>query len=289
MIQTTPPKVAAVHDLSGFGRCSLSVIIPVLSSMGVQVCPVPTAVLSTHTGGFENYSFVDLTDHLTQYLNHWCELDIDFDCFYSGFFGSVKQMDIMADYIQRLKKKGTLIVIDPVFADEGELYSTFTNDIISNMKNYISFADIITPNMTEACFLLDEEFKPCYSASELRSMLKRLTDMGPGIAVITSVSLDDGNCGVVAYDKMNDRYWNVWCEYMPAEYPGTGDIFCSVMIGALLSGDSLPMALDRAVGFVSLAIKTTFGYTGPLRDGVFIEKILHTLSESPSSFNYSVF
>ncbi len=282
------PRIAAIHDMSGFGRCSLSVIIPTLSSMGMQVCPLPTAVLSTHTGGFEGYTFVDLTDTMKAYYEHWKSLGITFDCIYTGFLGSSKQIDIILDFIKDFAKEDTMVVVDPVFADGGKLYDTFTPDFINHMKRLVSKAQTITPNITEASFLLAQEKKEVYSVDEVKKMLLSLCKLGPQTAVITSMVMPDAANCVVAYDKIDGRFWRVGCDYIPAEYPGTGDIFTSVLAGALLEGDSLPVAIDRAVQFISIAIRTTFGYNPPIREGVVLERVLHTLSKTPENINYEI-
>lgn len=282
------PRIAAIHDMSGFGRCSLSVIIPILSSMGMQVCPLPTAVLSTHTGGFEGYTFVDLTDTMKSYYEHWKSLKIDFDCIYSGFLGSSKQIDIIMSFIKDFAHKNTLVVVDPVFADNGKLYDTFEPDFILHMKRLVSKAHIITPNITEAAFLLGQEQKPSYSRDDVKKMLTSLSEIGPHTSIITSVPMDDYEKCVVAYSKQDGRFWRVACDYVPAEYPGTGDIFTSVLTGALLEGDSLPIAIDRAVQFVSMAIRTTFGYNTAVREGVILERVLNTLSKPFEQINYEL-
>lgn len=282
------PIVAAAHDLSGFGRASLTVIIPTLSSMSVQVCPIVTSLLSAH-GFFEGHTFLDLTDEIDAYINHWKSLDIRFDCFYSGFLGSARQVNIMKRFIRDFNMKEQLIVIDPVFADRGKLYASFDNEMVYSMREYISYAHIITPNMTECAYLLDEPYRETLSEAELKRRLRALTDMGPNTAIITSAFLEDGRKGVIAYDKIQDRYWCVWTQYLPADYSGTGDIFTSVLIGSLLQGNCLPMAIDRAAQFVSLAIRTTFGYDVSSKNGVLLERVLHTLTADPLSYTYEIF
>ncbi|MDD3031953.1 MAG: pyridoxamine kinase, partial [Atribacterota bacterium] len=142
-------RVAAIHDLSGFGRVSLAVVIPILSTMGIQVCPLPTAVLSTHTGSFKNYKFIDLTTHMTEYIAHWKEINIDFDCIYSGFLGSPQQIDIISHFIDDFAREDTLVVVDPVMGDGGKLYSSMNQNMVREMRKYIQKADLITPNYTE--------------------------------------------------------------------------------------------------------------------------------------------
>ena len=274
-------KVAAIHDLSGFGRASLTAIIPTLSTMGVQVCPVPTAILSNHTGGFEKYSYVDLTDSMTEYIQMWKDLSLEFDCVYSGFLGSTKQIEIVSDFIDYFGNDENLIVVDPVMGDNGALYSSFTHEIIKEMKKLVAKADMITPNFTEAAFLIGLDKCPeKITDEEAKEWMKSLADMGPKIVVITSTpdSKNDKNTNVLAYDKENGTFWKVGCRYIPASYPGTGDTFTSVVIGSLLQGDSLPVALDRATQFISQCIKASYGFNYPKREGVLLEKELGILN-----------
>ena len=277
----TIKKVAAIHDLSGFGRASLTAIIPTLSSMGIQVCPCPTAILSNHTGGFPTYSYVDLTDSMTDFIDKWKELGLTFDCIYSGFLGSTKQINIVSDFIDHFKKEDTLVVVDPVMGDNGKLYSSFSPDIIPEMKRLVAKADLITPNFTESCFLLGlDECPEKLTDEELKSWLLKLSELGPEIVVITSVpdQKNKDNTCVAAYDKVNNIFWKVGCKYIPAAYPGTGDTFASVLIGSLLQGDSLPVSLDRAVQFISQCIKASYGFNYPKRNGVLLEKNLSLLN-----------
>ena len=277
----TIKKVAAIHDLSGFGRSSLTAIIPTLSTMGIQVCPVPTAILSNHTGGFEHYSYVDLTDSMEEYIEQWKKLGLEFECIYSGFLGSTKQIEIVSDFIDHFGNDENLVVVDPVMGDNGELYSSFTTEIIPEMRKLVEKADLITPNFTEAAFLLGiDECPKELSDEEAKKWLKDLSDMGPEIVVITSApdAENKENTNVVAYDKENDMFWKVGCRYIPAAYPGTGDTFTSVVIGSLLQGDSLPVALDRGTQFISQCIKASYGFNYPKRNGVLLEKELDILN-----------
>ena len=168
-------KVAAIHDLSGYGRASLTTIIPILSNMKVQVCPVPTAILSTHTGGFEGYSFIDLTDYMQEHIAHWKRLDLEFDCIYSGFLGSPKQIEIVADFIDYFGKKSKFIVVDPVMGDNGKLYSTMDNEMVVGMRKLIKKADIITPNFTEVMYLLGKEYDKNIDIEKVKEYLKEFS------------------------------------------------------------------------------------------------------------------
>lgn len=273
------PRVAAVHDLSGFGRVSLSMVIPILTTMGVQVCPLPTAVLSTHTGGYEGYKFIDLTEHLEEYIAHWAAIGAEFDCIYSGYLGSPKQIGIITDFINAFRKDEQLIVIDPVMGDNGKLYSSFNSTMVAEMKKFVGLADIITPNLTEAALLLDTAYRERVNGQLIKEWLTKLAALGPRTVVITGVPGDtpDMTC-VFAYNSLDQRFWKVDCCYIPAHFPGTGDGFTSVLVGSLLGGDSLPIALDRAVQFILSAIRASYGYRYPQREGVLLERVLGNLN-----------
>lgn len=283
-------KAAAIHDLSGFGRVSLSVIIPILSTMGVQTCPLPTAVLSTHTGGYTDYSFIDLTENMVAMIRHWKALDLSFDAIYSGFLGSPRQVNIVMKFIQTFKQEDQLVVVDPVMGDDGKPYGTMTAEMILEMKKLVAMADVITPNFTEAAFLLDEPYKTAIEGKEAKDWILRLAENGIKKVVMTSVPVPGKKrqSSVIAYDRDDGRFWKIDCDYIPAYYPGTGDIFASVIVGSLLQGDSLPIALDRAVQFVSIAIRATFGYRYPTREGVLLERVLNTLRAPVLSSSYEM-
>ena len=286
-------KVAAIHDLSGYGRASLTTIIPILSNMKVQVCPVPTAILSTHTGGFERYSFIDLTDYMQEHIAHWKRLDLEFDCIYSGFLGSPKQIEIVADFIDYFGKKSKFIVVDPVMGDNGKLYSTMDNEMVVGMRNLIKKADIITPNFTEVMYLLGKEYDKNIDIEKVKEYLKELSNMGPKIVIATSVpeieeNKMDKKTSVVAYDRENDVFWRVSCRYIPASYPGTGDAYTSVVIGSLLQGDSLPMAIERGVQFITQCIMASYGFKYPKKEGVLLEKMLDVLKMPMIATNYEM-
>lgn len=284
------PRVAAIHDLSGFGRASLTVAIPVLSSMGFQVCPMPTAVLSSHTEGFFDYSFLDLTAEMQRFVEHWQRLGLRFDGIYSGFLGSVHQADIVAQCIDTLRAPHGIVVVDPVLGDNGIVEPTMNMDMVRRMQFLVSKADVITPNFTEMALLLDEPYVETMEQSTLLAHLRRLADMGPRIVVVTSVHVKDSEKvrSVVAYDREQDAFWKVDCRYIPAHYPGTGDTFASVLTGSLLQGDSLPIAMDRAVHFVTMGIRATFGHGLPSREGILLEGVLPLLQSPLPSSTYEL-
>lgn len=289
-METPVQKVAAIHDLSGFGRASLTVIIPILSRMGIQVCPLPTAVLSTHSK-FENFHFIDLTDHLQPTIDHWKDLQLNFNAIYSGFLGSHEQIDIVMNFINDFKRENQLVVVDPVLGDDGRLYSTFNFDHVREMRSLIRKANVITPNLTEAALLLDKEFPSEISDEEIKDWILELSDKGPQIVIITSVpeNTSQNITSVIAYNKKGDRFWKVSCNYLPANYPGTGDAFASVVTGSLLQGDSLPIAMDRAVKFTSMGVRATFGYDYDTKNGILLERILDTLVAPIQTISYEIF
>lgn len=280
-------KVAAIHDLSGFGRCSLTVILPILSAMGVQVVPVPTAVLSSHTGGLGEVCLRDLTDYLSPCLNHYRSLGLDFDCVYSGFLNSQEQVDHCLEFFGAYPK--AFKVVDPVMGDHGKAYKSCDTKLMSRMRELVGVADLITPNITEAYFLLGEQYsdRPLTS-SEAKSMMLRLSKMGPEYVVVTGVTLASGCIATVAYDRGNNRFWQVKCDYVPVSYPGTGDLCASVIVGSMLTGDSLPIAIARSISFAELAIKTTFSYNSDPRYGVMLENCLHWLMSAQSFKDYEL-
>lgn len=277
------PRVAAIHDLAGFARTSLTAAIPILSTMGIQATPLPTAILSTQTVGYPDFTILDLTDEMVRILDHWERLGLRFDGVYSGFMASTAQMESVARCIETCLAPGGLAVVDPVLGDDGRLIPTMTPEMVEKMRWLITRAQVITPNFTEVCLLLGEPYSPEADVPTLKGWLRRLSDAGPETVVATSVPLADepgrkAECtSVLAYERAFDRFWRVDCSYIPAYYPGTGDVFSSVLTGSLLQGDSLSIALDRAVQFVTLGIRATFGQDQPNREGILLERILDVL------------
>lgn len=279
-------RVAAIHDLSGVGRCSLSVIMPTLSVMGIQVCPVPTAVLSSHTNGFGDVVLNDMTDYIPKALEHYSRAGVGFDCIYSGFLASERQVSLCLDFFKQYPD--ALKIVDPVMGDNGQRYRTYTLEMCKRMAHLVAAADIITPNLTEAAILLGIDYPVSgLTLGEVKSMLVRLSGKGPKIVVITSVTMADGKTCNVGYDSDNNAFWRVAYEKVPKSYPGTGDLFASVLTGGLMLGDSLPIAISRATDFCEYAIKTTFGYGSLPREGVMLEKCLPVLISGQTFTDYT--
>jgi len=282
-------RVAAIHDLSGFGRASLTVVMPILSTMGIQVCPLPTAVLSTHSK-FSEYHFIDLTEHMPEIIRHWKDLGLEFDAIYSGFLGSHRQIAIVKEFIEHFRRDRQLVVVDPVLGDDGVLYGPLSVDMIDEMRSLIEVADVITPNLTEAALLLDRPYNPKVTVNEMKDWIVTLAGKGPKIVIVTSVpEIEQGKkTSVIAYNNNDKRFWKVMCEYLPANYPGTGDAFASVVVGSILQGDSLPIALDRAVQFISLGVRATFGYSYDTKEGILLERVLDNLRSSVQICSYEI-
>ncbi len=272
------PRVAAVHDMSCFGRCSLTVIMATLSCMGIQVCPLPTAVLSTHLGGFNNVAFADFTYKMTEFFHHWKQEQVIFDCVYTGFLASEQQIDVVSQFIDEFSHNKPLVLIDPVMGDDGRLYSVYTVKMQERMRKFIEKADIITPNYTEACFLLGKAYEQNIPhPAMLKDWLVALADFGPNKIVITGVPLLNGKLLNIGFERDTGRFWEVVSECIPARYPGTGDVFASVFAGFLLRQNRLPDAMLKAARFVERAIRVTFEAQTPTREGVLLEKVLPEL------------
>ncbi len=265
---------AAIHDMSGFGRCSLAVIIPVISAMGIQCVPVPTAVLSTHTGGFDDFVFRDMTDFLDPCREHYKKLGVSFDAIYSGFLASEEQVDHCLDFFAAFP--GAKRIVDPVMGENGERYKTYTPELVARMKELTVGAHVITPNITEAAMLLGEPYPDSLTEARARGWLERLCASAKS-AVITGAVLDTGEHANLCLDGTSGDYDCVCWEPLPASYPGTGDIFASVMTGRLLLGDSLSDAVRAATVFVRRAIEVTIGREQPERNGVEFERVLGEL------------
>ncbi|MEG2380468.1 MAG: pyridoxamine kinase [Oscillospiraceae bacterium] len=275
------PRVAAIHDMSGFGKVSLTEAMPILSAMGIEVCPLPTAILSTHTYEFTDYTFCDLTTEMPKIINHWEQNNIKFDAVYSGYMSSAEQINTMKNFMIDMKNTGALIVVDPVMGDNALLdvstvYSKRMNELIGGMRDLVKIADVITPNVTEACLLLDEEYPTNpLNNSMIKNYLKRLSDFGAKKVAITSVMDSENSMCVAVYDSDVDTYWKVNCGYVNRPFHGTGDVYTSVLTGGLLKGLSMIESANLAAGFVYTAIQETIKHPSiKIREGVLFEPIL---------------
>ena len=267
----TVPRVACINDLSGFGRCSLTTALPVLSVMGVQACPVPTAVLSKHTG-FPQFTFTDLTDTLTAYFDSWD--DLDFDWIYAGFLGSIGQIEMVRAFFVKQKQKtpDCRILLDPVMGDEGRRYSTYTPELCDAVRRLVSSADVITPNITEACLLTGTEYRgECLHMQEAERLADSLMQLGCGSAVITGI-VQENRIGNLTYQDGRASYSDV--HRTECLFSGTGDLFASVLCGALARGKSLSASVKIAGAFLSEVTQGTLREHTPAAEGVLFEPYL---------------
>lgn len=267
--------VAAIHDLSGMGRCALTVVIPVISAMGLQVCPVPTAVLSAHTV-FEGIAVRDLTDFMRSYLAHWRTLNIGFDAVYTGYLASPLQVEIVREFLAAQPK--ALKVIDPVMGDDGVLYRGMVPEMPAEMCRLCAEADIITPNMTEYALLTGEEYSLVpRTENQAKEMLSRLLETTRAhSALLTSVPMRNGLANV--HMDQTGNFDLLHFERLPTHYPGTGDLYASVLTGALLNGKDLAGANRLATEYVKATIAYTDACGTEIPYGVQLEKTLHMLS-----------
>ncbi len=274
-----PARVAAIHDMSGFGRCSLTVVLPVLGAMGAECCPLPTAFLSAQTAfpKSDRAVFLDMTDQLERTGSHWRELGAQFDAIYSGFLGSETQIGLIGEFIRNFRKEHTLVVVDPVMGDWGKPYRTYTPDLCRRMGELAEHADVITPNLTEAAILLNEDYDPEPDEDKVRRWLERLSLEGKRSVVITGIRLKEGCVGAACFDREDGTVSFPSARQVPVEYSGTGDLFASVMLGALLRGEALCAAAGLAVEFVQKCAAFTNALGGDRREGVMFERLLRDL------------
>ncbi len=250
-------RIVTIQDISCVGKCSLTVALPVISACGVEAAVIPTAVLSTHTA-FSRFTFCDLTDEIEPVTKHWKEEGIGFDAIYTGYLGSFRQLQLMDKLFDDFKTDSNIIFIDPVMADHGKLYAGFTQEFADSMAKLCSKADVIVPNLTEACFMLHEEYiESGYSEDYIKNILRRLADLGCKNAVLTGVSFEEGKLGVMAYNKEKDEFFSYYTEKVNVSFHGTGDVFSSACVGALMKGLSLEGALKTAANYTVESIKAT--------------------------------
>ena len=249
-------KIVSIQDISCYGQCSLTVALPILSSFGIETAILPSAILSTHTGGFTGFTVHDLTEEMPKIVEHWDKEHIRFDAIYTGYIGDSRQFETIRS-ARRLLNDGGLLLVDPAMADNGKLYPALTEDIVEGMRTIVREADLILPNLTEASFLLDEPYKESYSREEILGILKRLAAMGAKTVILTGVSFEEGKIGAAAYDSLTGSIDEYYTEKIEKNYHGTGDVFSSVAIAELLSGKDMPKVLESACEFVVESIKKT--------------------------------
>lgn len=268
-------RVLAIHDISGVGKCSLTVALPIISAAGVECAALPTAILSTHTGGFEGYTFRDLTEDMPATAHHWKKEGIAFDAIYSGYLGSCKQIEIVEEIIDMFSAAGTLIMVDPVMADNGILYKHFNSAYVQSMAKLCSCADVIVPNRTEAAFMLGKEYKAgLMTQNEAEELLIALSELGAKKVVLTGVYFSEGELGCAYLDTISGHMDFLMGERVQGIYHGTGDVFASLLLGALMRSHTLGEAARIAVNYTCKAIELTVQDKTDPRMGVRFESIL---------------
>lgn len=264
-------KIAVINDISGFGRCSIAVELPIISALKVQCCPLPTSIFSNHTG-FDSFFFDDYTDNMTPYMNEWIKLGLKFNGICTGFLGSEKQIMIVEEFLLHFKTDNNITIIDPVMGDYGKLYSTYTDGMCTEMKKLVRYADILTPNLTEACILTDMQYHDNWSKKQLETLAGRLSDMGPSKVVITGIQ-QGKYVANYCYEKDRDSYM-IRTEKVGMSRSGTGDIFTSIIAADAVNGVDFHTSVRKASSFIKKCILKSIELDIPVTDGVCFEEIL---------------
>lgn len=268
-------KIAVINDISGFGRCSIAVSLPIISYLGVQCCPVPTSIFSNHSG-YPQYFFDDYTDRMEPYLAMWKKLGLTFDGIATGFLGSARQIAIVKDCIRDFSREGTQVIVDPVMGDHGKLYATYTEQMRTEMKELVQMAHITTPNLTEACSLTGVPYKEVgWSRTELHEMAEKITQLGPGKVVITGIPQGEFIANYIY--EANGTAQIIRTHKVGTERSGTGDVFASVIAADGVNGVPFDKSVRRASGFVKKCILKSIEMEIPRTDGVCFEEILYQL------------
>ncbi len=249
-------KILTIQDISCLGKCSLTVALPIISAMGVETVVMPTAVLSTHTQ-FKGFTFRDLTEDMVPITEHWKKENVGFDAIYTGYLGSFEQLDICRNIFTDFKTKDNTIFIDPVMADNGKLYTGFTPEFALAMGKLCELADVIVPNMTEASFMLGIPYREKYDKAYVQDVLKKLAGLGAKKTVLTGTELEDGMTGFMGYDSETGEFFEYFHKKLPVSFHGTGDIYASSAVGALMRGYSLRDALAIAADYTYDCIRLT--------------------------------
>ncbi len=254
-------RIVSIQDISCFGKCSLTVALPITSAMGIETCVIPTAVLSTHTGGFTGYTYRDLTGDIPSIAKHWKDIDLKFDALCTGYLGSFEQIKIVSDLFDDFKTENNLVIVDPVMGDKGKFYAGFNREFAAEMRKLCEKADVILPNLTEAALLMDEEFiGDSYDEAYIKGLLTRLSSLGSKIVVLTGVSFNADTQGVMSYNHETGEFYSYFDENIPGYYHSTGDIFSSTLCGALVKGFDMGKSVKIAVDFTVDCIKKTIGH-----------------------------
>lgn len=269
-------RIVTIQDISCLGKCSLTVALPIISAMGIETSVIPTAVLSAHTI-FEGHTFKDLTDQIDPIANHWKKKGFDFDAVYTGYLASKEQISIVSGFIDKFKTNNNFIFVDPVMADQGKLYPSFSGDFPEHMRKLCSKADVISPNLTEACIMTGTPMKDKYDKSYIDEITIKLLDIGCRSIILTGVELN-GEYGIYSYDGLNENYYTH--EKFNQTFYGTGDVFASACVGALTKGYKLSKAVETAGNFTFESIKASINDPGWRDYGINFESALGKLINS---------
>ena len=271
-------RIAVINDLSGMGRCSLTVSLPIISHMGIQGCPVPTAILSNHTG-YPTYFFDDYTDHLAGYTAQWKKLGFSFDGIVTGFLGSAGQIRIVRDFLDNFRGDDTKVIVDPVMGDHGKLYATYTEELCRQMRGLVESADITTPNLTEACSLAGIPYKESgWHRRELQELAQRILELGPDKVVITGIPQGEFIANYVCERGKGSRMLRT--HRVGTGRPGTGDVFASIIAADSVNEVAFEQSVRKASGFVKKCIQRSIELEVPSNDGVCFELLLAQLKKS---------
>ncbi len=271
-------RILTIQDIACFGKCSITIVMPVLSAMGVDCVPLPTAVFSTHTM-FPDYRKIDLSDHMLSFARQWKEENIHFDAIYTGYLGSAREIDLAIEVIDLLKKEDTLIFSDPAMGDHGKLYRGIEEECVTRCRELCGRADLIVPNLTEACLLTGSEYTENPGEEELKQLCERLCGLGAGTAVITGASLSEGKTGVYGMRGKDGSTFYYQNEKISASYHGTGDLFAAAAVGAIVKGMSLEDSFKTASDYTAKTILATMERGGDPRYGVAFEETLPELGK----------
>lgn len=271
-------KVLAIHDLSCVGKVALTVTLPILATLEIESCVLPTALLSTHTGGLGANTYLDLTEEMKKIMAHWKTLNLKFDAIYTGYLGNPKQIDLVIEAIETMASSDCPIIIDPVMADSGKLYRGFQQDYPAKMRRLCEKAAVIIPNLTEAALLLDEPYQAGpYTKDTIEHLVKRLSELGPKKIILTGVYFNEFEIGAVSYDAETNTIDYALNKKMTGHYFGTGDIFASIVTGLVLSDIDIHVASQVAVDFIHKAISKTLEQNQDPKFGVCFELELPSL------------
>ena len=248
-------KILTIQDISCYGQCSITVALPILSAWGYETAILPSAVLSTHTSGFKNFTVHDLSNEIPKIINHWKQEGLKYDVLYAGYLGEEQHIDLVIQIKNELLNKDGFFVLDPVMGDNGKLYPAFDDNYVKALKRLLKEADIILPNLTEACFLTDSKYLENYDEKYIKDIVNKLLDNGAKRIVLTGISYEKGMTGVVIYDENGYQYFKH--QKIDKSYHGTGDVYASTFLGAYLNNNSIYKSAQVAASFVVKAIKNT--------------------------------